>query len=162
MLTQQRLFEVIHYEPLTGGMHWIKTVSNRAPAGSEIKGTTFRGYKRVRIDGKLYLAHRIAYFYVTGVWPEQIDHKDNDPSNITFDNLRPATGFDNQKNMKLSRRNKSGTKGVFWDKSRQCWAAKLMSNRVSVLNKRFDTREEAEIAVIAARKAHHGEFANNG
>lgn len=162
MLTHERLLEVIHYDPETGIMRWRKTLSNRAQAGQAIKGLSPEGYLRVRIDRKLYQAHRVAYFYMTHEWPEQVDHVNNIPSDMRFINLRAATHAANLKNMKRCKRNTSGIKGVSWDASRNKWKASLMSDRVTVLNKRFDTREEAEQAVVIMRKKYHQEFANNG
>ena len=54
------------------------------------------GHIRICIMRVKYLAHRLAWLYVTGSWPSQdIDHIDGDPTNNRFANLREVTHQEN-------------------------------------------------------------------
>jgi hypothetical protein len=59
-----------------------------------------------------------------GYIPSIIDHIDGNPLNNNIKNLRPATEMQNHHNMGISKRNKSGIKGVCWDKSKNKWFAR--------------------------------------
>jgi len=67
MITQAGLKELLNYNPETGDFAWVKS---KKPAG----GISSYGYRRIIIDGKEHKAHRLAWLYTHGVFPEdQID-----------------------------------------------------------------------------------------
>ena len=71
------------------------------------------GYVTICVDGKAYLAHRLAYLYMEGTWPpDMIDHKNNCPSNNIRTNLRPATNSENQLNSGAQKNNILGQKNI--------------------------------------------------
>ena len=81
-------------------------------------------YIQIRLKGKLYLAHRLAYFYKYGLWPAGlIDHIDGDGSNNRLCNLRVVDHATNGRNGKRSKNNSSGVNGVYWNKANQNWVA---------------------------------------
>lgn len=81
-------------------------------------------YTQIRIKGKLFLAHRLAWFYVNAEWPAQlIDHEDGDGLNNKWLNLRQANSISNGRNCGLSSNNKSGVNGVYWNKANNRWVA---------------------------------------
>lgn len=81
-------------------------------------------YLQIRIKGTLFLGHRLAWFYVEGVWPEKlIDHEDGNGLNNKWENLREATPISNGRNCGLSSNNKSGVNGVYWNKANSKWIA---------------------------------------
>ncbi len=85
-LTHQRLKEVIEYVPQTGLFFWKKRhgVKAGALAGSVIQG----GYISIRVDGMDYLAHRLAWFYQTGIYPKRkLRHLNGDRPDNKWDNL---------------------------------------------------------------------------
>ncbi len=111
--TYERVKEILSYDPATGLFKWIKTLSNRAQAGNVAGCYRKDGYLVIRFDGKLYLGHRLAWLLVTGNWPKQeIDHKDGNPSNNKWGNLREATHSENITNQAAHKNNKLGLKGV--------------------------------------------------
>jgi hypothetical protein len=99
---------------------------------------------------------------VTGEWPPErleVDHKDCDPSNNRWDNLRLATASQNQANKKVSRANTSGFKGVSWHKDDKRWRAQIRMGGKKVHLGSFDTPESAHRAYSEAAMKHYGEFA---
>jgi hypothetical protein len=84
------------------------------------------GYLRVKIGGKKYQAHILAWFYVHGVWPKgQVDHKDRNRQHNAIDNLRDVSVSVNMTNRGLFKNNQSGTTGVRFDKRRDKWQARV-------------------------------------
>src|ERR1017187_11030261 len=122
MLSFSRLIEALDYSPITGQFTWLKETKNgnvvRRRVG-DIAGSIDKvsGYSTIRLDKKLYQAHRLAVFFMTGEWPEQDpDHRDNVRENNRWANLRPATRSQNAANGRVHRDNVTGLKGVTFRK----------------------------------------------
>lgn len=111
------------------------------------------------ISGKEYLEHRLAWFYMTGVWPAQVDHKNTVKSDNRFTNLRGATTSQNNRNRVKPRRNKSGQKGVTERKRSGNWEANITVQGKDIYLGKFPTLEKAADAYNAAALKYHGEFA---
>ncbi len=158
-LTQQELMDVLSYDPMTGLFVWI--VSPRNGWAGKVAGCLHStGYIRIRINGRGYTAHQLAFLYMTGKWTEaDIDHKDGDGSNNKWLNLRQSTKSQNKANSRSYKNNKSGIKGVCWNKHLDRWGASIQ-----VAGKRhflglFHTKEEAAEAYMASAVLFFGEFA---
>lgn len=120
---------------------------------------TSSGRVHMQIDRINYVAHRLAWLYVHGCWPIEIDHIDRDQSNNKLSNLREATRSQNCWNAGTSRRNKSGVKGLSWDKFNKKWLAQVCTfNKTKTLG-RFREKEDAITTLQEYRKTHHGDFA---
>lgn len=157
-LTPDFVRSLLSYDAKTGSMVWLKTLSNRAPKGSVIAYKT-TGYPAVRILGKLYLVHRLAWLIMTNSWPQfEIDHIDGDRSNNCWKNLRSATIAQNRQNRAIPKNNSSGIKGVYWCKNASKWRAKIMVNKKAMHLGLFDSMESANNAYDVAAKKHHKEF----
>lgn len=101
MLSQERLKELVSYNPDTGTLYWNTARKGVAKglAGCTRKG----GYSVIRIDGALYLSHRIIFFLVKDEWPvEFIDHINGDKSDNRWNNLRCASPSENGCNRLLT------------------------------------------------------------
>lgn len=128
MLTQDRLKSVLDYNPETGIFTWKVSNSPKGLKGRDA-GSGVNGYIRIGIDRDQYLAHRLAWFYVYGEWPtNQIDHINGDRLDNRIENLRDIERGDNQRNMKLSQRNKIGITGVYWSKTKDKWYVQISIN----------------------------------
>lgn len=143
----------ISYCPDTGIFIWLKTYSN-AKKG-QVAGSLHGGYIRIKFKGKNYLAHRLAWWWITGEMPEEIDHINQLKHDNRLLNLRPATRDVNGKNYPMKSNNKSGVNGVSWHKGRQKWQA-----YISVDGKRkylglFESLEDAENTRNKANKEHN-------
>jgi len=156
----ERVRELLSYCPETGIFKWKKSTSNRTLVGNKAGSPNNKGYIEIKIDGKRYKAHRLAWFYVYGEDPLQseIDHKDQIKSNNSMANLRLATRKQNNENIPIPRNNTSGHRGVSrLDKS---WVAYIYHNKKRIhlghfndINLAIQARKQAEQKLFTH---HHG------
>ena len=117
------------------------------------------GYSRIHINGRLYLAHRIAWLYVNGEWPaDEIDHIDMNRSNNRISNLREATKGENMRNKRAYSNSKTGVKGVHWHKQHRKYAATINRDGKAKHIGLFATVKDAAAAYETAAIREHGEF----
>ena len=83
------------------------------------------GYLFGSCKSNLIFAHHLILPKKCGL---DIDHIDRNPKNNRKENLRYITHTGNLLNAKLSINNKSGHKGVYFDRRRQCWVAYIRAN----------------------------------
>lgn len=85
MLTQDELKTQLHYNPETGIFKWMVTKNSKSKINT-IAGTShYRDYNSIKIDNVSYKTHRLAWFYMTGLWPKnQIDHINRIRGDVTF------------------------------------------------------------------------------
>ena len=153
MLTQERLKELLSYNPETGVFTWLTSGAGRRKdlvAGS-LHNT--RGYIVLCINGfgKLQ-AHRLAWLYVYGKNPNgEIDHINHIRNDNRISNLRSVDKKDNCKNKSMLKTNTSGFTGVSWNKSQCKWEAHISSNNKKIhlgffieFNSAKDARIKAE------------------
>lgn len=157
MVTQERLTELVKYDPETG-LFTRKVKRGPCRSGSVISSKRMDDYLRMCIDYKVYFAHRMAWLYMTGGHVSMIDHKDGDASNNKWCNLREANPMQNQYNAKLSKRNKSGCKGVRLIKDTGRWTAQIGIDGKRVHLGTFDSRENASKAYISKARSLAGDF----
>lgn len=114
----------------------------------------------IRINRRLYMAHRLAWLYVTGTWPiNHVDHINGNRSDNRFANLRAATSRENARNSRMRANNACGYKGVHYKKQLNKFVAQIhVDGRVYHLGV-FGTAEEAHAAYCKAAREHFGEFA---
>lgn len=161
-LTASRVRELLDYDPATGVFRWKIARRGFAAAGDVAGGPNTRGlYWAIRVDGRRYRAHRLAWLYVYGSWPPgHLDHKDMVKWNNKVDNLRPATRSQNGGNRSRYANNRSGYKCVREHHGK--WAARIQINGAGVHLGVFETPEMAHAAYVAKAKEVFGEFANDG
>ncbi|RLA83951.1 MAG: hypothetical protein DRG78_02775 [Epsilonproteobacteria bacterium] len=112
MITQDELKEKYTYDKTTG--IFTRNISGHGFKKGQVAGTIMnKGYVSININRKPTLAHRLAWLYEYGVYPDgQIDHKDKDRKNNKIDNLRVVSNKTNNRNKKKLKRNISGINGV--------------------------------------------------
>ncbi len=166
LIAHDRLLSIIHYDPETGLFSNRVTRAGNSPAG-RILGSPAGGgskYLHAKIDGVFYLLHRLAWFYVHGLWPdEQIDHRDMNPTNNAIANLREASPSQQKSNMKAQRRNKTGYKGVqFCKKSKKYRAFAAVNlhspDRKLLRSKGYATPQEAHTVYCEFMRAEFGSY----
>lgn len=157
-LSFDRLKSLLRYDPESGQFTWLVRRGNRA-AGAPANSVDGKGYIRVKIDGFDYRAHRLAWFYMHGVWPsDQIDHIDLVRKNNAFTNLREANNSFNGANRRPASNNKSGFKGVMYDTKRKKWRAAIKKDGKERHLGRFANKLDAISAYSVASAHYFGEF----
>ena len=149
-LTAEKLRELLHYDPAAGVFTWKVSTSNRVKVG-DITGCLDRnGYLLIRVHSCRHKAHRLAWLYVYGVWPEgQIDHINRIRTDNRISNLRDVSHKQNHQNRSKPSNNTSGHPGVVWNRRDSRWQAQIVHNQKHISLGYFTNLEEA----IAARKA---------
>lgn len=153
------------YEPATGFLRW-RVRRSRHAAGA-VAGTMKikhgkQWYVQVRFEGQWFAAHRLAFAWMTGRWPEhQIDHINLDRADNRWANLREATASQNSANRGAARTSKTGVKGVIVVER---YGVKKYEARIRIDGKqkhlgRFDSAQEAHRAYILAAGERHQLFA---
>lgn len=159
-LDQKRIRELFTYDGKTGELRWQPRpladfpsacawkIWNKRYAGSIAGYILNTGHRIVTIGrGRAVLAHRIAWMYTYGEWPNVTDHINGIRDDNRLINLRSVTQAENARNQARSKTNKSGVTGVRWFCSK--WYARISFNGKEEHLGLFDNKEEA----IAARKA---------
>lgn len=154
-LTQLRLKELLYYNPDTGIFTWIKKRNNFVKKGSRAGAIHSYGYIVIRIDKKEYKAHRLAFLYMEGYFPENdVDHINRERADNRWGNLREVSRSCNIRNSKILHANKSGITGVCWHRRDKKWYAYIRgSDKISHLGT-FKNKLDAAYARWEAEKKY--------
>lgn len=150
-MTQAELKSVLVYRPRLGKFEH--------PDGTpyHVRIQT-RGYVQIRIKqkGRLYLAHRLAWLYMTGSWPDfEVDHDDGDPSNNKWKNLKAATFGHQRQNAAPKSGNRSGYTGLSWNNTSGRWHVRVGINGKVVSGGTYKHKEPAVIALKRLKAQLH-------
>jgi len=160
-MMNNELKEYIGYNGETGVLSWIKS-RRGCGLGKIISADNGAGYIQFMFKGKLYYAHRYAFYIANGFLPETVDHINGDTKDNRSCNLRAASKSNNQWNRKICKRNTSGVKGVSWDKIRNTWKCQITHKSKHHYIGSFKELSDAKDAIELKRIELHREFANHG
>lgn len=147
-LTQADLLAFVTYDPNTG----IFTRNRDGKVLGTPSGKS--GRLVIYVHGRLYLAHRLAWLYVKGVWPEGLlDHENRRAADNRFNNLREANKRQNAINSTATW-SASGYRGVYYQSNTKLWRAKIAKISLGY----FKTKEAASAAYRAKAIELYGEF----
>lgn len=155
-LTADRLRELLHYDPETGLFTCQVRTGSRSKVGEVTGCSDGNGYLQIRILGRSYRAHRLAWIYVHGCWPARdIDHINGVRDDNRIANLRDVTRSINMQNIRTATagNKSSGLLGVSVAKLR--WKAMIRVNGRNEHIGVFDTPELAHEAYLSAKRKHH-------
>lgn len=152
-LSAEAMRDLVEYDGVSGCFRWKPGRRCRKRWFRGCKTST--GYLLIVLGKRYYLAHRLAWYLSTGEWPPHLDHANGDKTDNRIENLRPATKQQNAFNQKLRSTNRSGFKGVYFDRRRNKWRAEISGK---FLGGNFLTREDAHTAYVAAAAKLQGEF----
>lgn len=159
-LTFEEAWRVLDYDPKTGVFTRKVRLAQRHHAGDRadtiVTGGQLKGYRRVSLFNKRYLAHRLAVFMLTGAWPAaQVDHIDGEKARNAFSNLRvvePRINAENRRRALAS--NTTGLLGVHIHQP-GVYRARLQVRGKSIHVGLFSDPDEAHKAYLAAKRIHH-------
>ena len=156
--TQSKLKELFSYDPTTGIFtHKTITTSKRiGQRGGHLKKSN--GYRFLYIDGRYQREHRMAYLYMTGEYPEVIDHVNGIKDDNRWDNLRSCTQAQNCCNAVTYKNNQLGIKGISVGKAGN-FIARISHNKRTYNLGTFDNLELAVFVRDEAAAKLHGDFA---
>lgn len=156
MLTLAFVRECFDYNPITGAFTWCVRPDSHFPkpgfanawnakfSGKQAGSVSpITGYMHVTIKNRTYLLHRIIWFWIFGIWPKQVDHKNKIKTDHAIHNLRDCTSLSNHRNKNTPKNNRSGFKGVEFVKRQNKWRARVSVNYQRKFLGLFDTFQEA-------------------
>ena len=151
MISQTDLKSILHYDSITGIFTYLKRRNSKCEVGT-IAGTLDKdGYICIKILGKLYKAHRLAWFYVYGEWPkQQIDHINCIKIDNRIENLRDCSHSENLLNRHIAMKtNKTtGLLGASLHKSSGKYLSQIKYQGKVMHIGRYDTPMQAHEAYL--------------
>jgi hypothetical protein len=172
------LNECFFYEPSSGELIWKQRPTshfgddpeskyhknwNGRFAGTKAGSPRPSGHLYVSVASVSYAVHKIIWKMVTGQDVPELDHRNTNPSDNRWDNLRPATRRQNTYNKKCYKNSRTGFKGVrpsARNPARFSASIKYLGRRIRLGT--YDTAEAAHAARCAKARELHGEFWNPG
>ena len=147
------LKKFISYDQDTGLFLWLKTRSRTAKAGMNAGSQDNHGYINIMFQRKMHKAHRLAWLYIYGSYPDgQIDHINGDRLDNRISNLRVVSNKQNQENIGSRTNNTSGYRGVSLNKKSGKYEAHIRHNGKKHHLGFFFSIDEAARVAISARK----------
>jgi len=155
-VTAQRLRDLLRYEPETGEFIWRAHRKGRhSIEGKQAGFVNRRGYRIFGIDGRPVQAHRAAWLYVHGEWPDMfIDHINGNRGDNRLENLRDVIRRTNQENLRIAKaNNKTGFLGVRLEQG--LYRARIKAHGKTIHLGMFEKPEDASDAYIKAKRELH-------
>ncbi len=122
------MHDVLKYDPITGIITYKVTLSRSKQKGDVAGRLNAEGYIRIDIHSRSFLAHRLAIFLTTGLFPADdmvVDHINHSRSDNRFANLREVTQSINIRNSSIKATNSSGAIGISWNSANRNWRARI-------------------------------------
>lgn len=160
-ISQQKVLEYLQYDPDSGEFRWKVSSNGRIKVGQLAGCLELTGYIKIRIEGKAFGTHRLAWIAVNGeVGDSFIDHINGDRADNRISNLRVATRVENSRNRR-NQKNISGQRGVYWNKPYGKWQASGFKDGKLISLGYFEDKLEAAKVAAEFRKNEYGKFCPN-
>lgn len=160
-----RMINKYAYDETDGHFRLRSAYGNRCPSGSIVgylSKSKNREYWIIEFEGVKYTAHRLAWLYIHGRWPDdQIDHANGIRHDNRISNLRECSFAENGYNKPIHPCNTSGIKNVSFRKDTRMWRVSMKRQGKRHYLGDFNTKELAADFASLARIHLHGEFAHD-
>jgi hypothetical protein len=144
--------ELLSYDKEIGKIYQKKK-RPKISVGSEAGTITPFGHRYVQLFGRKYPIHHLVWLFETKSFPEKfLDHKDGNPINNKFSNLREVTTKQNTENRGKQKNNKTGFKGVSFNCRLQKYVAQIQHNSKTIYLGVYKTPEEASFMYQSVAK----------
>jgi pterin-4a-carbinolamine dehydratase len=152
-MTQQKLRTLVSYNQETGIFVLLRT-------GKELGTQAKSLYMQTSLEKKQFYLHRLAFLYMTGEMPEEVDHINHIRNDNRWLNLENSTHRMNAKNRPISTRNTTGVVGVNLHNKTGLWRARTTVNGITetTYHKEFNEAVQARIEAktkLDFHKNHH-------
>lgn len=155
ILDATRLRELLQYNAETGIFRWRATGRGRKPPHEPAGSKHVEGYLTIRIDGRSYLCHRLAWLYAYGRWPfDQLDHINGIRTDNRLSNLRECSNLENCQNVRAHRDSSSRYVGVSRTKNGR-WVAHICTAGTVRHIGTFDSEAAAAAAYATEKTTLH-------
>lgn len=141
--------DIFDYNQNTGKLYWKIRICKKMRVGEEAGCEAKNGYIVIRVYGRLYYAHRIAWSIMTDEDINkfgEIDHENRIRNDNRWENLRPATSSQQKANASKKKRCSSKYKGVTWNKDANLWVAQIKRNKKNYNLGSYKKEEDAALA----------------
>lgn len=155
MITQSELKMLLTYDPETGIFYWNEPPRGRV-RGSVAGSVRANGYWRIMLGRKEYLAHRLAWLYMNGYFPDQVDHINHARCDNRMCNLRQADATLNNRNKSLQINNELGVRGVRKNKNCKTYRTAIYRDGRTIHLGNFKEIADASAAYEKAKRELHG------
>lgn len=162
--TAEKVREYLDYNPETGIFTRKKKCGCKGIIGAVVGSLKPSGYVAIQIDGYRTFAHRLAWVWVTGKWPNEVDHKNTIRNDNRWCNLRECTRQQNNANRGVQRKyvHHDLPRGVLRIRNRGgsiSYRGRIIVDDKQIHLGSYQTLDEAHTAYSQAAKQHFGEFA---
>jgi len=151
-VTAEQVKRVVAYNPETGVFTYVVRPSRNMRIGDVAGCVNNEGYRHIRVCGRAFKAHRLAWLCIHGVWPDGIiDHINGERDDNRIANLRIATRAQN-------RANTTKPMGVSYNKQSDKWVARIMHQGRSRFLGYHKTAEAARAIYQKEAELLHGSY----
>lgn len=158
--TQDQLREELDYDPATGLFTRLIARSNCVKIGDIAGSLDSHGHIQIRVWGRLYLAHRLAWFWVKDEWAPLVDHRNTKRADNRWKNLRKATRDQNGANSVCSKHSATQAKNIVPQGGKFRLRMTMDGKRAHIGY--YDSIAEAQTVYAIKASEAHGEFARIG
>jgi hypothetical protein len=156
LITQDELKRLLEYLPDKGRWFWREKPSPKSSVRVGQEAALGGGHRRIKIHGRTYLAARLAFLFMEGRWPVAVDHRNDDPADDRWTNLREVTHAEVCRKRRPRSNTQVGLRGVC--QYRRKFAARVRYGGKLLFIGAYDTAEDAAQAYQQTASKLFGEF----
>jgi hypothetical protein len=159
-MTQAEVRTALDYNPETGEFTWLVSPKSGIPVGTPAGSVLKNGRRYIHLGGKLRLASRLAFFWMTGRWPKgHVNHWNGNSHDCRWENLRDTTRSSINQNTRFNT-GQSGMTGAHLRNTREANPKNPYTSTIGVNGQSkylgvFPTPEAAQAAYTKAKAALH-------